>query len=464
MIINTTQCRALISGLLLCLPLSVLARPEAEPLPLKTFVELVTRNDTVFEEILMDTLKIKYRRAIGLPVDDIILSVKATHNYYLDQNRNDPELTMGLSRLFNDSGTKVSLSYDRASSATSTDGDSSLGFLISQPIAENAFGRGTRLLDEIIGIENEVIRYQVIEAYEDYLASLTATYYNWYSAYENMKVGQASYNSYLKLMDNIHERQKQNIALPIDVNKMELLVIGKKENLIALTENYANISNLIKKAIRADETRNIVPINPSLEKGHKPDFKNEYQSFAEGSRTYRMLALLEDKGVLNVKKTADDLLPSTNLLLGYKIEGSDWGIDNSDDKAYAGIEIEWPFGDKAGKAKNEIARIEHKKTVLANQNKYEDLKTNLTNLYLQIEREKTLIETADRKVALSESVLVDEAENYSFGKVSLNDYLDAVNRVDENRFNKISHTVQLNKLLVEWLRLTDRLVDESVLE
>ena len=65
---------------------------------------------------------------------------------------------------------------------------------------------------------------------------------------------------------------------------------------------------------------------------------------------------------------------------------------------------------------------------------------------------------AGDKIVLSEEILKDEAENYSFGKVTLNDYIDAVNRVDENKFNRILHTVNLKKLLVEWLRLTDRLV------
>ena len=71
---------------------------------------------------------------------------------------------------------------------------------------------------------------------------------------------------------------------------------------------------------------------------------------------------------------------------------------------------------------------------------------------------------SQKKIKLSEAILKDEAENYSFGKVTLNDYIDAVNRVDENRFSYTEHGVQLNKLLVEWLRLTDQLVDEQVLD
>jgi outer membrane protein TolC len=176
-----------------------------------------------------------------------------------------------------------------------------------------------------------------------------------------------------------------------------------------------------------------------------------------------VLQLLEQQGTMEVKKTADDLLPSTNLLLGYQLDGKEWGIREQDRSFFAGISVQWPIGRSIDKARQSIAKIEQKKTVLSNQNKYEELHTNLKNLYLQIQREEQLIGIARKKISLAEAVLRDEAENYSFGKVTLNDYIVAVNRVDEHRFSHTEHSVQLNKLLVEWLRLTDQLVDENVL-
>ena len=74
------------------------------------------------------------------------------------------------------------------------------------------------------------------------------------------------------------------------------------------------------------------------------------------------------------------------------------------------------------------------------------------------------ITLAKNKIKYSKSILKDEAKNYSFGRVTLNDYIAAVNLVDESRFSFTDHSVQLNKLLVEWLRLTDQLVNEGVLE
>jgi len=77
-------------------------------------------------------------------------------------------------------------------------------------------------------------------------------------------------------------------------------------------------------------------------------------------------------------------------------------------------------------------------------------------------REKELIRLADEKIKLSEAVLTDETRNYSFGKITLNDYIDAVITVDLNQFNKILHTVELKKLHLEWFRLTDRLINKTL--
>lgn len=444
---------------------SVFAASASGPvvLSLKEFIQTATKNDVAFEAILIDQLALKYRRDVLLPDSDIILDVKYQHNFYLGQNRNKPEATISLSKLFPYNGTRLSLNYNKTAAALTDTDNSSLQFLITQPIAKNAFGKGTRLQDQIIGIENDIRRYQIIEAYEDYLASLTTAYYNWYSAYENLKVGESSYRSNQKLMTNILDRQKQNIALPVDVNKMELLLIGKKENLIILQEIYDSYTNLIFKAIRNKSNSLFIPANPERP-ASKFTYATSYKNFTHNSRTYHALHLLEQQGTMQVKKAADDLLPSTNLLLGYQLDGKEWGIQNQQKSYFAGISLRWPIGSSVDKAKEKIAQIEHKKTILSNQDKYEELRVNLKNIFQQIQREEKLITIAKKKITLSERVLKDEAVNYSYGKVTLNDYIVAVNRLDENQFSYTEHNVKLNKLLVEWLRLTDQLVSENIAE
>ena len=445
-----------------CSAAPVKQKPKSVDLTLAEFIQRAASNDLTFEAILIDQLPLPYRRILLLPDDDIMMKIKYQHHFYLNQNTDSTQASIGLSKLFPYQGTEVSLTYNKFAARDPANEDSSLELLLSQPIARNAFGKSTKLQDQIIGLENDISRYQIVEAYEDYLASLTAAYYNWYSAFENLKVGKASYRANTKLMKNILERQRQNIALPIDVNKMKLLLVAKKENVISLQETYDNYTNLIYRAIRHDSPVALVPVKPE-QPATEVQFDQAYQQFVQTSRTYKVLDLLEKQTGLEVKKAADDLLPSTNLLLGARLDGNDWGISQTERSLFAGIQVELPFGRKVDKAKHELAKIEHQKTELSNKNKYTELRTNLKNIHLQIERENKLIATANDKVRLAKAILKDEAVNYSYGRVTLNDYIDAVNLVDNNQFNYIDHIVKRNKLMVEWLRLTDKLVGENIL-
>lgn len=93
---------------------------------------------------------------------------------------------------------------------------------------------------------------------------------------------------------------------------------------------------------------------------------------------------------MDVAKEADDLLPSIDLLFGYNVKGSNRDFGNSDTMPYAAVDFK-------------------------------------TTIPAQIEREHALPAIADEKIALAEAILEDEAENYTYGKITLNDYITAVN-------------------------------------
>ena len=430
-------------------------------MPLREFIDLAVRNDTEFEKILIDELSLQYEKDLGLPADDLVLEIKGQHDLMLSQERAEIGGSVALARLFPYTGTSVETEYTTASSYTSTENATTLTVEVSQPIAENAFGKATRLKDKIIGVELDVARHQIIEAYEDYLAAVITGYYSWYEAYENLNIGESSYNENLKLLDNIKERQKSNIALAIDVNKVHLQVLAKKEKLIELKEEYANALNFIEQATRYDGKEALVPHEPEVYKDVTVVFEEDFEKFKDAGRTCQVLNLLEQKSKLEVDEEADDLLPSINVLVGYNIKGRDFEIENEDNMAYAGITVAWPFGDQVDRAEYETSKITLEKTKLTNTGTRFGLYTDIKDLSIQINSEKELLNIAKEKIGLAKSILKDETENYSFGKVTLNDYIDAVNVLDNNRFNEVLHDSQHKKLLVEWLRMTDRLVSKS---
>lgn len=429
-------------------------------LSIREFIDLSTRKDTEFEKILIDELSLHYEKDLGLPARDIVLSVRGQYDFILNQEREEPEASVSLSKLFPFVGTTLTAEYDITPPYTSTDSTSEFTFEVSQPIAENAFGKAAKLKDKIIGIEIDVAKHQIVEAYEDYLATVIAGYYEWYEAYENLKIGESSYLENTKLLGNIRERQKASIALPIDVNKVSLQVLAKREKLIELKEECDNALNFIKKAIRYEGNEEIIPEEPHLYDEITISFNEDYGIFKKKSRTYEVLNLLEEKSSLEVDEDADDLLPSIDLLLGYNVKGKDWGIKTEDNMAYAGVSIDWPLPDQVERAEYEIAKITLEKTKLSTIGTHFKLYTDIKNLSIGMESEKELLSIAKEKIDLAKSVLKDETENYSFGKITLNDYIDAVNVFDNNRFDKILHNMLYKKLVLEWLRMTDNLVVE----
>ncbi len=437
-----------------------LSNQKVRTLPIQDFIETAVKNDSVFEEILIDELALRYSKDLQLPARDLILSIKSEYDFNLTQETSDPEATISLSKLFPYAGTSISAEYAMSPSGSETD-SSEFTVLISQPIAENAFGKATVLQDKIIGAEIDVTRHQIVEAYEDYLATVMTVYHNWYSAHMNLEIGQSSYQQSLRLLDGIDKRRKDNIALPIDVNKVKIQVLAKKEDLISLKEKHENVLNFVKQTIRYEGDEMLEPVDPFAYKSREVSFDDDYERFVKLSRTYRVLDLLEKKSSLEVKRDADALLPSTNLLLGYTMEGEDLDIKNPDNLLFAGVSITWPFPGQEERAQYETSKIVQEKTKLSNRNKYVQLHTDLKNLFIQIEREKKLISTAEEKIELSESILKDETRNYTYGKVTLNDFIDAVNRVDESKFDRIIHSVQLRILMIEWMRMTDQLISSK---
>ena len=355
----------------------------------------------------------------------------------------------------------MTAAYEVGSSIASAQRSSEASFTIAQPIAKNAFGRSTRLLDKIVGLEVDVARHQIVEAYEDYLATVLIAYHTWNEDYENLQIGRSSYQENKKLLDNMEERRKQKIALPIDVNKITVQVLAKQETLVELEKQYQDSFNVVRRMTRSAGSEELVPEPPAAQALSPDGFEAAFARFKEESRTFDILRKLEERSSLAVARDADDLLPSINLLVGYEVSGEDYDVRRADDLLYAGISLVWPFLDQVQRAEYEVSKISADKTKLNTTNTYFRLYTQLANLYLQIERELKLRELADEKMTLARSIVKDEGENYAFGKATLNDLIQAVNVLDNNRFSKILHDARHAKLMVEWLRLTDQLISRS---
>ncbi|MFH1552075.1 MAG: hypothetical protein ABID83_00330, partial [Candidatus Omnitrophota bacterium] len=196
--------------------LSVFAQEaeETETLSLDEFIEQACAGDREFEQILIENLKLNYKKKLELPADDIVISSKGEYVAFVKQHdKGYPVYEVSLSKLFPYTGTELEAGYNSTMKDTLLgDIDAEFYTIVSQPVARNAFGRATRLLDKIVGMEIDIAKYQIAEAYEKYLSSIILIYYDWYEAYENVQTAESSYNENMKLLKNVQEREKNSIA------------------------------------------------------------------------------------------------------------------------------------------------------------------------------------------------------------------------------------------------------------
>jgi len=450
---------AALLGAACCAAAPAAQAPVPRELRLEEFVRLACQRDLAFQQILIDELQLQYRPVLGLPAADLLLSVKGQYDFRLGTGEKDgPEASLSLSKLFVAAGTELSAEYGLAQNALVDEYRSAFTLAVSQPIAQNAFGQANRLRSKLIGLETRLAEYQITEAYEDYLASLIKLYYDWYSAWRRQQTGEISYSESRKLLQNIQEKKANKIADQSDVNKIHLQVLADRENVLAFTREYRQLGNLIRQALALAENEELRPVEPGQYRNAEMDFESEYQAFTRDSRTYRILALLEEQGSQDLAQYADELLPAARLFAGYRADGADFVFDNKGSLVFAGASVDLPLPGQQERARYEVSKIASRKTVLTTRNKRSLLAADLRNLYLAIAEQKEYLDIAEEKIKRAEAILAVEIRNYRYGRVTLNDVITATTNLEQSRYGKISHGLELNRLYVEWLRLTDQLV------
>lgn len=438
---------------------------EARKLTLSSFVKDVIQNDPSFPLILSEELNLKYQKDLNLPASDLILDVAAQYDLFLpieESSKDTPwEGSIGLSKLFSSTGTTISAEYSNSLYNTYSGANhrSSLGIKISQSIAQNAFGILTRMQKEKIHIDNQIVRFQIIESYEEYMASLIQIYLDWYSLIETIKVNENSLRYTKDLLNAVARKQKYRIAYPEDVYKMESEWIQERENLLELRANLNVLENNIYRLIGVNNSTPIVPSKPDFSAFLDYNFLNKDEF--KMTRTYQILKDNE-KSALIAKNIAErSLYPEVNFFTGYSARGEDYNIKNPTHNMYFGLETTMNFTQQQEKAERNIMQNQIKIARLNRQKDMFDLKIYLQKLNLEINMQKEKMELAQKRISLLEKVLNAERKNYNIGKKTLDDLITAKKNLDEARHDIINYEMTYQSLILEWTKTTDSLINRK---
>ncbi|RAP38299.1 hypothetical protein DID80_02600 [Candidatus Marinamargulisbacteria bacterium SCGC AAA071-K20] len=413
-------------------------------LSLDDFITRATQQDTTFHALLVERYIFTYDQAINVTVPELLLSGDA--DYKIQSGSELDSSSISLAQTLPKAGQTYTAAY--AYRDSSTNGLSSFKF--SQDIAKNAFGKSIKLDSDIQSLKTEIARHQLVEAYEDYMAEVISLYYTWIRQYEGLLLARSSYKENEKVLESIVNRQKRKIANETDVNKLKLQILTKKEQLIRFESNYLETMHQIQRVLQVPSKPELFP-NTIISLDTLPnDFESELITIQTKSRTFMVLNQLTSQTELEEDRAIRDLLPSIQLSASIANKTDTYGL--------VGASVDLPLFNTNAKAVHKTAVLETQKVDLEVRTEKDTFLINLRNIHVSLTTQKELIGVASEKRELAYLILKEESENYSFGKITLNDYIVAVNRYDQARFDEIDRKITYQQLSVEWKRLTDRLI------
>ncbi|MGA0242666.1 MAG: TolC family protein, partial [Candidatus Marinamargulisbacteria bacterium] len=435
------------AGIMMCLFifLGIGSRPvmaSERTVSLHEFITNAAQNDTVFRGLLMQRLSMAYDQDRYVDTYEVAVSVVSEFSVYT--NTPGDTHTVALSQIWPRLGQSSSVEYTHLAESSRTQ------WVFSQDIARNAFGSSARLDHRIQSLKTKIAKHQLVEAYEDYTASLMSLYYTWIRRYESVKLARAAYRENQKVLNSIIDRQKKRVANTNDVNKLKLQTWSKKEKIILFERDYAETSDQMKRAMGLPPTDHLQPDTTIVLDPLPPSVSALFDSPKTMPRTFLILDQLNEQSDLEIDRIAHNLLPSIQL--------SGHIIHHRDTRGALGISIDLPLKNTQARARHALAKINQKTVEIGAITTIETLKTRIGHLYNALHSQKDLIHAATQKRQLARQILAAESENYSFGKATLNDYIVAVNRYDNARFDEIDRKITYQQLSIEWKRLTDRLV------
>lgn len=495
---------------------------EPYKLTLQEYILRSRRRHARFQELLAERAALKFYKTINTADRDFFLELGSSYGLNLLQSgtltgassASGLEAFVSLKKIFLETGTQVSAGYsvDALPSYAGSGELYSFEAMVIQPVLNNAFGVQDRLDDQIAEVEAELASYQVVEAYEDFLSVVIKGYFQWYSNYARLQTARATHRDNLKILKEMYARRRRNIALPVDVNKIELKALKSRFDLRRIEEQYRESYEHIQNFLGEFETGagsggssqessqklfpgvsqetsreealegggqtegapgdggrgesapsllgvELVPVLPE-DFVQRPDSLDEaLQEVRLKSRSFSMFRLLEQKAGLDLDKYTDDLLPSAHLFVSYSVQSDDplLGANNRHD-IFLGFGVSHPLGNSVAGAKKERAAIFLKKSRFATRSRAGQLQADLTSLYLRLKTLDELLAINQKQLKVALAILRDEKTYFQRGRISLNDLIIATAEVEQIRFRMDDLKVERSIVYVEWLRLSDALV------
>ena len=427
-------------------------------LALEDYLEKAKVHDPQMQSIIADRLKMKYLTDLNLPSRQILLSVQNEYGFTRDEEPSSV-LSATISKPLLETGTVISVGKTMTERPDRTEDVTQMR--VEQSLYRNAFGGQIRKRMDNLEIQKSMIELQVIEAYEDYTAESINRYLDLTLAYLNYQTSQRLKKESSLLLNNVQKKFKQNIASTTDLKRAKLQTAQRAENELQSRANMEALSSGIQRVLGENKTGVLYPDTILNMEDRLTNIDIDIEKFLLKSRSRLIYDKQEAVAAGNLKIIKDNLRPEANLLVGFNIDNSTrFSTAINREEAVVGVNIDIPFDHSVVEAQIKEASYLLLKSKLDKKSFQDAIRESLMVIRNRILRQKELLKISKEKRDLAVEIVKEQTKRYQVGRITLESLIEDRNTEAQFEFAYLSELTNLNKLIVQWLALTDQLVEK----
>lgn len=440
--------RILISGLCFLLPCAI---TRATELTLSRFVHMAEKHDPQFRSILKDEERGRFISDLNLPGDGVVISLGDEYISGSEDSGKSFSMSAAVSKDFTQSGTRLSFKHNRT---RGDDGIEDLSeFRIEQDIFKNALGRDIRKQKTYLEKERQIIQTEATEAYENYLREITEFYIDLQTSTLMLKISENGIDEARQLFHYMKQKQKQNVALQVEVDKAELQFLQRQEDHASVYNTFIVHHKKVESIIGVDDFN----LNFQDETFDKADPSEETRM--ADLRFMRILSLRRDIAQHKIALSDSAQDPSVRLIAGLNIDGSEKTISGSYRKeALVGINLEIPMWDSKLNAEKSKALHDSEKITLDEKLAVSLFLRQKKELQASFEEIRKVSELNQKKTELASRILKAENERFQNGRIEPDRIIELQTALQNARINQQKSQLRYKKQVVRWLALNDLLL------
>lgn len=447
--------------LLIVFPIHAEDSKQTLELGMKSFIQIVQENDPEFMDIIEERARTKFHEDLHLPSTATQINLGGEYGLEKGQDSPVPSLNSSIERSLRTTGTDLSVSY---SLDKQTDMDErTLQVRVEQPLLRNSFGSNTRLHQSTLQKENELLRLEVAEAHEEYIYQRLSQYLDLRLTYLNYQASKALYNDSVRLQENISERERNNIATELDVNKIRLQTIDREENRLDLETELETQMQELLPFIGRDDVERIIPSKKEEWIEKEMGLSKPVENLIGKTRGLKIHRLLKEIAKRQIDLAKEELKPDANLILGYNRNRSEqFGNVSRQNEGIIGFSLNIPFLPSQHQAEVQAAQLDERRVQFQFSSFQIARQSEIQALKKKVIKQKERVELSEQKWQLSQRVVDRETQRYQNGRVDLETLIESEQALAQNRFNYLSNQVTLTRYVLQWLNTTDQLIVEGV--